>query len=257
MQIGVSTACFYPMYTEEALGELLKTDTPCVEFFINADSELEDAYINELKRRCDDADVQVVALHPFLSGMEGLFFFSGYQRRTLDSREYYKRYYHAAALLGAGGVVFHGAHHMQQISMEQYVEYYSPLQDDAKAMGVQLCHENVVRCSGRYPEFFTRMSKLLPTARYVLDCKQAVRAGVKPIEMAKAMGEGIFHLHLSDHTATQDCLSPGQGEMDFCELFDLIRAQGFDGTAVVELYRNNFKDTELLEQGRRYIGNLW
>ncbi len=257
MQIGMSTACFYPMNTEVALEQILLTDSPSVEIFINADSELEVNYINRLRRCCDLAGVQVVSVHPYTSGMEGMYFFSGYDRRAHDGREYYKKYYRAANLLGCKNVVFHGAHHVQDLTMEQYAECYDPIMQDAKAMGARLCHENVVRCRSGKPEFFTELTRLLPSVQYVLDCKQAVRAGVSPTEMAKAMGERVVHLHLSDHTPTDDCLTPGCGTMDFEKLYAGLRTQGFEGTAVVELYRENFENLDTLQQGRRYLQSLW
>ena len=63
MLAGISTACFYPLYTEEAVQKLSRIPPQCVEVFLNARHELDPAYLRELRRRvCEllggEADMQ-------------------------------------------------------------------------------------------------------------------------------------------------------------------------------------------------------
>jgi len=249
MRIGISTSCYYPQPTEEALAILAGAGAPALEVFFNTSSELEPGYLRQLRRLADEAGAPIVSVHPYTSGMEGLLFFSEYSRRFEDAREYYKRYYRAANLLGAGLLVFHGAFRHQTIEVEEYARRLDILDADARAAGLRIGQENVDRNRSRDPDFMAQLHRLLPAQRFVLDLKQAVRAECDPLEMARAMGGGITHLHLSDHTADQDCLPPGQGSFDFGALFRQLKEQGFAGTAVVELYRQNFGRQSDLDRG--------
>jgi len=106
---GISTACFYPQYTEDALRTLAGHFPECVEVFINAACELEPEYLRSLRQIAEDAGIKIISLHPYTSGLEPMFFFSNYDRRYDEGLELYKKMSQAANLLGAGIIVFHGA----------------------------------------------------------------------------------------------------------------------------------------------------
>ena len=256
MQVGVSTSCYYPCPTEEALDLLLASGVRMLEVFFNTHSELDPHYIGELRRRIDAAGAKVAAIHPYTSGMEGLFFFTDYDRRFADFREYYKRYYEAAARLGAGLVVFHGAFRLQNITVEAYADRMEMLDRDASAFGVALSQENVERNLSRDPAFLRRLRELRPSQKFVLDFKQAVRAQADVYEMIRAMAGGIAHLHLSDHDSCHDCLPPGEGCTDFARVLRCLRDTGFDGTAVVELYRQDFAEQAQLDRSLLLLNRL-
>ena len=68
---------------------------------------------------------------------------------------------------------------------------------------------------------------------FVLDVKQAVRAGHDPYEVCDAMGNKIAHVHLNDNDEKQDCLVPGKGHMDYRRLFSQLARQGYTGDGVI------------------------
>ncbi len=254
--MGISTSCFYPEPTEQALDRLLGMGLDTVEIFFNSHSELEPAFLRQLRSAADRCGAKFAAVHPYTSGMEGLLFFSDYQRRFCDAREYYKRYYQAAALLGAGVVVFHGGFKQQTIGVEEYARRMQLLDGDAAQLGVCLAQENVERNLSRSAEFVAQLHRLRPEQKFVFDMKQAVRAQQDPFAMLEAMGSGLVHLHLSDHSSAGDCLPPGFGNADFGRLFDHLAAGGFDGTAVIELYRKNFGGSADLQTGMTFLKQL-
>ena len=90
--VGVSTACLYPMLTEQALLELCKHGIQNVEIFINAPSELEKRFLREIKSMLEHYGVNAVSMHPFTCELETMMFFTGYSRRLSDGLEYYKKY---------------------------------------------------------------------------------------------------------------------------------------------------------------------
>lgn len=260
MLAGISTACFYPMQTEKALAILAERHVSAAEVFINSHSELEEGYLLRLRRMADDAGIRLLAVHPFTSGMEPMLFFSKYSRRFEDGRDYYRKYYQAANILGAEIVVFHGNIAQFHMEIDEYFRRYDILLHDAAVMGVELCHENVSRCMGRSPVFFRDMARSLPHARFVLDVKQAVRAGEDVLAFVESMGKRIAHVHISDHNPEQDCLSIGRGVFHIPQFLSSLRLQGFAGGVVVELYRENFSGIVELFDGfqqlSRYISTV-
>lgn len=253
MTAGVSTACFYPMNTEDALAILAGKGVRAAEVFINSDSELEREYLLRLRKIADAAGMRLLSVHPFTSGMEPMLFFSDYERRFEDGREYYRKYYQAANLLGAEIVVFHGNIAQWRMETKDYCHRFAALMADAKLEGVMLCHENVSRCSGRSPGFYKEMSRVLPEARYVLDVKQVIRAGEDVFDFVEAMGSHIAHVHISDHTAEEDCLSIGKGVFHIEEFLSSLAVKGYSGGVIVELYRENFLDIVDLYEGYQQL----
>lgn len=255
MQAGVSTACFYPELTERALEYLARGGVKAVEVFVNAFSELEEPYLRCLRETANAAGTRIVSLHPFTSALEPLLFFSDYDRRRQDSIEKYKRFFHAASLLEADFVVFHGGRR-EDTQQERYFEQYDLLARAAAGIGVTLAHENVARCVGWTPDFFRTMRAQLPDARFVLDIKQCVRAGCDPLEMLEAMDAGLAHVHISDHDAVHECLPLGCGEFNLVELIKRIYAGGYDGAVLLELYRSNYNAPDELLESYHMLENI-
>lgn len=253
MLAGISTACFYPQLTEWALRYIAELGAQSTELFFNAPSEVSDPFVKELRRIADDGGVKVVSVHPFTSGLEPLLFFSDYRRRFDDGVELYKRYFHAANLLGAEILVIHGDRREATKPRSRYFDLYGELAEYGKAMGVSIAQENVPRCNAYFPEFFREMRAYLPDAKFVLDIKQAVRAGYSESEMVDAMGGGLCHIHASDHAGERDCLPTGQGELDLAALLSRARENGFDGGVELEVYRHSFTEYRELDEGYREI----
>lgn len=253
MAVGISTACFYPEQTEESLGKILTLQPPCVEVFLNAGCELEPGYLKKLRSMADRAGTRIVSVHPYLSAMEPMFFFSLYDRRFAEGLELYRRFWQAAAILGADTVVFHGNHRMSPLPLEEYFGRFDRLWQDARAAGVSLCQENVERCTSRSAGFFRAMGKALPEVRYILDVKQVIRAGEDLSEMVDAMGGRVRHIHMSDHNEGESCLVPGKGVLNISKLLIDTMSRGFSGSVIVELYRENFRDIVELSRGFQHL----
>jgi sugar phosphate isomerase/epimerase len=115
----------------------------------------------------------------------------------------------------------------------------------------------VERNLSRSPQFLAQLGRLRPNQRFVFDLKQAVRSQADPLEVLEAMGSGVVHLHLSDHTPEEDCLPPGLGQTDFSRLFAALSAGGYSGSAVIELYRQNFADQNQLDQSLSFLRSFF
>ena len=255
INIGISSACLYPMYTEDAIKVLVDNGVKHTEIFFNSFSELSSGFIGDLRRILIPANVTVEAIHPFSCVAEPLFLFSSYKRRFDDSLDQYRRYFEAAQLLKCHKFVLHGDRaERHSIDEKEYFERFAKLAEVAKAFGVVLLQENVSNFRSRDIGFIKRMSDYLgDVANFTFDVKQTIRAGDDPFEMLDAMGNKVRHVHISDHDENRDCLISGQGVFNTAKLFDRLKSIGYDGAVLLEVYRHNFKEEKELFEGLEYI----
>lgn len=121
-----------------------------------------------------------------------------------------------------------------------------------------MAQENVNLFRSEDPEFIVRMREnLKEECAFVLDVKQAVRAGKDPIAMCAAMGENLVHVHINDNDRNSDCLLPGFGTMDFNVLKNQLEGFGFAGDLIIEVYRRSFTDLKELEAAKRTINTIF
>lgn len=254
MQIGISTACFYPEALENGFEKLLNCGFRFFEVFVNTFSELHHPYLDQLKIQAESRGAKILSLHPFTSGYESFLLFSAYERRFEDSMEFYRQYFEAAAFLGAEILVLHGQRKERagDIPEEIYFERYHRLFELGKTYGVTLAQENVNAFCSENPEFLHRMrSYLHEDCAFVLDLKQAVRSNHDPFETCAQMGEQLVHIHLNDHKPGKDCLLPGQGITDYGRLMRQLKRQNYKGNLIIEVYRKNFGSRQDLIEAKR------
>jgi len=259
MRSGISTACLYPMQLEEALPTLISLDFHLFEVFINTFSELSPEFVSGLKQIIEDSGSIVKSIHPFTSGFESFLLFSEYERRFKDGLEFYKKYFQTANLLGAQILVLHGQRNDKHspITESTYFEHYARLFSLGKTFGITVAQENVNLFRSDDPAFILRMRKYLNSeCAFVLDIKQAVRAGENPYAMCAAMGEQIVHVHINDNRIGSDCLLPGCGTMNFDFLQHQLCGFGYTGDLIIEVYRRSFGDLLELENAKQIVDAL-
>ncbi len=216
-----------------------------IEIFMNSFSELEEPYLKRIAEVCRENGVRVTAIHPFTSGFEYMYFFSAYKKRARDSADYfYRKYFEAAAYLGADYFVFHGDGTKSPFfGMDNYCEVLSMLMETASSEGVTLVHENVSTARAGNPEFMREVHKRFGEGRikFVFDLKQTVRGGYDPHLMLDAMGSDIVHVHINDWK-DGECRLPYAGSLDVDSVISRLEAAGYAGKYIIEVYRQNFKD---------------
>ncbi len=254
MNVGASTSNLYPLPIEESLDNILALGIRHTEIFFNAACELEAPFVDDLCRRLDAHGAVAHAIHPHTSFMEPHFLFSIYERRADEMVDNYKRNFEAAARLGARYLVLHGDRAQSQLSLEQSLERYERLYDLGMTYGVRVAQENVVRFRAESLDYIRAMRRHLgDKAAFVLDVKQTVRCGHTIEEVAEAMGDAIVHVHVSDHTAEQDCLLPGKGAFDYGRLRAILAARRYEGAVLLELYRRNFGEAAELGEAVAWL----
>ncbi len=245
-RIGMSSACFYPTDTIDAVKESIALGFKNLEIFINTFSELEEPELKRFKTVCDENGVKVTSVHPFMSGFEYLMFFSACKKRAADSAQFYRKFFHAAAYLGADYTVFHGdATRAPFFGMDNYCEVLAHLMDVAKSEGVTLIHENVSTARAGNPEFMREIHERFGRGniKFVFDLKQTARGGYDAFEMLDSMGDDIVHVHINDWKDGV-CRLPYSGTLDIDSVMSRLERSGYTGKYIIEVYRENFTHGE-------------
>ncbi len=241
MKVGVSTACLYPKPLEECLYDLAVNGVPNVEIFINTHSELKKGFAHGVANLLKRFDVRCASVHPFTCEIESLMFFSPYERRMNDILEYYKHYFSFMNTVGAEIFVFHGGKPASTLDADLYCERYLKLYRLGQEFGIKTAVENVSRCKSASSAFIKDIAgRLGDEFAFVLDTKQAVRAGENPMNFLDAAGKSIVNVHISDSGEMGDCLLIGRGRFNFKQFFEKLNGHNPDCNVILELYRSGF-----------------
>ncbi|MBQ4051087.1 MAG: sugar phosphate isomerase/epimerase [Oscillospiraceae bacterium] len=257
MRFGISTSCFYPLPTEQAVRWLAEQEVPFIEIFFNSLLETDEPLLGEMKQILAASGTRVQSVHPYTSALEPLYFFSEYERRVDEALELYSRYFQAAAELGAEVFVLHGDRPGGFLSEEQTFERFARLAERGYSFGIMVTQENVVRNRGRDLGYLVRMKEYLGSlAAFTLDLKQALRSGYDPMEILDALGKSVRHIHISDSDGQSDCLPVGKGKADIAGFLAKLKALGYDDGVILELYRENYGGYEELTQSLSVLRGL-
>ena len=112
----------------------------------------------------------------------------------------------------------------------------------AKEYGITVAQENVERCQSGKLHFLREMSRILgDDAHFVLDVKQAVRAGENPVNMLHMLGSKVCHVHISDHGEKGDCLLLGAGSFRIRSFLEVLYTYSPEASVLLELYRQSYR----------------
>ena len=257
MNLGISTASFYPLETELALEELGKAGVKNTEIFFNAESELKDSFIEILLCLKEKYNINITAVHPAMSLAESYMLFSAYDRRYYEGLKQYRRYSEVAKALGAKYLIMHGGKPNGVLNDEEYCQRYMALNYETGQNGVTVLQENVVNYRSGDIEFMRSMKNILgDDAKFCLDIKQCVRCGYLPMDLIEEFYDNIRHFHISDHSVAGDCLLPLKGKFDFKGVFDFLNQKGYEGALMTEVYRYAYKEYDEIFESFRKLREL-
>lgn len=258
MNIGVSTGCYFPRYTIDALKKVAENGAKYTEIFFNTDSELDESYVLQLKKIADENGIQVISVHPFTSAIETFMFWAKSDYKLADSIRYYEKYFKACQILGAKYVVIHGCHSSAEyMDMKKYTEILNALSRKAREYGVYIAQENVVKFKCGYIQNLQQLMQYADDdIKFVFDLKQSVRAQQNIYQLIDLMGDRISHLHISDYNEFGNSLLPGQGNVDFHHLFEYVSTRYGVNTALIEVYNENITDEYKVENALDFLKDL-
>jgi len=90
-----------------------------------------------------------------------------------------------------------------------------------------------------------------------LDLGHSHVLGEDPEAVVNALSSRIFHVHVEDIRARKHYhLIPGTGDMDFPELFHILRTHGYTGFATVELYTYPHQPEDAARRAFNYLTDV-
>lgn len=258
MEIGLSSACFYPdVKLEDSISFMKGLGFNSGEIFINTFSELESNFLSIMKEEKDKHNFNVHSVH-FFSNMFEPFLFDSYKRRREDTIKIFKKMCIAGKTLGAKSYSFHGMRigDFNYINKALILDVYNELCYIAGEHNIKLAQENVSWCMSSDLRFLSLLKdKLKYPVYYTFDIKQAYKANNDPLDYLDIMGKDLVNFHVNDRSLNDVCLLPGKGEVDFKEIFDKMTEINYDEIAIIEVYNENFKDSKELVQSKVFLEN--
>ncbi|MDO5052661.1 MAG: sugar phosphate isomerase/epimerase [Pseudoclavibacter sp.] len=240
IRIGMSTSCVFPRPLESAFRTAREAGFDGVEVMVSAEAATRSAAsMLGMTRRYE---LPVLAIHaPVL-------FFTQFVWGT-DQRGKLQRSAELAAEVGAPTVVVHPPFRWQAGYAERFLDIVREIAADT---GVEIAVENMFpwRVSGRPLRAY--MPGIDPVEMdcdaITLDFSHAALAGQDALEMARAAGERLRHVHLCDGQAPptpegregdgrmfDEHLVPGRGGQPVAETLRHLAGTGWRGSVVAEV----------------------
>lgn len=255
MILGMSSAAFYGMLeTEAAAGHLADFEVDTCEIFLETYSEYSADFGRTLRAHLPS--LHCTSVHPLGTQFEQQLFGRA-KRQVEDAFRIFTGVCEAGRALGARYYVFHGPFGvhapLKPAQIWRLQETMARMQEIAGRSGMSVLWENVHWCALRGPEDVRSVRELLPEMRFVLDVKQAHRAGVDPFDMLDAMGDRLAHVHVLDVAQNGQLCLPGEGVLDWQRLFRRLRGMDFAGSVILEPYGKQAEDEDALRRGLAFL----
>ena len=275
IKVGLSTASVYPLRTEAAFEYAARLGYDGVELMVWAESVSQDVEaIAELSRRYV---MPVLAVHaPCLLISQRVWGANPIAKLDRSVR--------AAEDLGAQTVVIHPPFRWQRRYAEGFseqvarleassdvivaVENMFPFRADRFLGGTQASIERMRKRGGKPGPAISAFSPSYDPlegghAHYTLDFSHTATAGTDALDMARRMGPGLAHLHLTDGSGAyiDEHLVPGRGTQPTVEVCQMLAASAFSGHVILEVTTSSARTeaereallTESLEFARTHL----
>jgi len=259
MDIGISTACFYPQKTEDAIDTIFGLGFRKIEYFINAEYEYDANFVKEQRKKLDALGIRTMSVHSYTTAFEHHLLFSAYERRRNEGQRIFRDVLNTASILGAKHITFHGiTKFLASVTDEACISVYRELIDMAKAHGVIISQENVSYCRSLNIDHIELLKREFSPQElmFTLDIKQAVRGGRDVYPYIKAMAGRISNIHINDNDENNACLLPGSGKFDYNRFFDALNDINYIGDCTIEVYRQNYSAISEVQKSKRFLENL-
>ncbi len=228
-KVALSTASTYPESTASAFEIAGRLGYDGVEVMVWTDPVSQD--VDALRRLSDYHGVPILAVHaPCLLVTQRVW--------STDPWVKLERARSAAESLGAQTVVVHPPFRWQRDYARDFVAGIERMADETD---VRFAVENMFPLRARGRAVVPYAPGWDPTdddyRHCTLDLSHTSVSQSDPVAMANKLGDRLVHLHLADGvgSARDEHLIPGRGTQPCVELLELLAANGFAGTVVVEV----------------------
>ena len=72
----------------------------------------------------------------------------------------------------------------------------------------------------------------------------------------KEFFDNTRHYHISDHSTASDCMLPGNGCFDFKSFFDFLKEKKFNGSSIIEVYSNSYKNYSEIKNSHKNLSKF-
>ena len=254
MKTGISTASLYlRQETEQALVTIKNLGADCVEVFYNTFYE----YRPEFSQKLDANGIEVNSVHINTHQVEHSIF-NPSRRVRGDAYYWLDQVMRSAQILGCKKYTFHGRVGKAGSTPDIDVigEYLRGAVEFCARYGVSLCLENVSWSTYYKPKIFSQLKERVPQLLGVFDIKQAHRSGYPYKEYIEDMKGSISHVHLSDMDKDGKLCLPGKGIYNFKEILTRLKDAGFDGSIIIEVYKDDYGDIAELKTSLEYLNEI-
>jgi len=256
MDIGLSSACFYPnLHTENSIQTMKELGFNFGEIFLNTQSEYKEEFIKQLLEKKELYEFNINSVHAFSSSFEP-YLFDKYDRRRTEMLKQFKKVVRAAKILGASCYTFHGMRYtgLSELDTKFILDIYNELSYIAMEDGIKLAQENVSWCMSANLEFLTLLSQKCKYPIYfTLDLKQACKANIPIEKYIKVMGSNIVNLHINDRDDNSPCLLPGKGDLNYEDIARNLKSVNYSGKGIIEVYSNNYSSCVELTKVKDFV----
>lgn len=256
MEIGLSSASFYPLVnTEDSIALMKGLGFDVGEIFLNSPSEYEEDFIKSLMNEKEANSFKINSVHGFSGSFEP-YLFDSYKRRASDMMVFFKKVCAAGKALGAECYTFHGLRldKLSNLNLDKIIETYNELCYVACEAGIKLAQENVSWCMSSDLQFLKLLKeKCKYPLHFTIDIKQAYKAGIEPECYIDIMGDSIANFHINDRSEEAVCMLPGNGNVNYIKLVNKLKKCGYNGKGIIEVYRENYCDYNELTKAKRYL----
>lgn len=259
MEIGLSSASFYPMVnTEDSIGLMKSLGFNTGEIFLNTPSEYDEEFIKLLVEKKERYDFNINSIHSFSASFEP-YLFDSYKRRAKDMLDYYKKICKAGRMLGATCYTFHGMRYenLNTLNIKFIIDKFNELIYIASEEEIKLCQENVSWCMSSKLDYLSILRENCKYPLYfTLDIKQAYKSNIEPSKYIEIMGKKINNLHINDKDEHNVCLLPGKGNVNYLKIVNNLKKIGYNGKGIIEVYSENYKSFDDLTRSKEFLNRI-
>lgn len=258
MDIGVSTATFFlRKYNEESISLIKTLGGETCEVFLECPSEYTEEFGKLLLK--NKGNLKVHSMHAVTMNYETELF-SDFDRSRNDAFKSFEGVLNIGKMLGAGFYTMHGRARIKKGSSYDNYELngkkLEKICNFATNYDIRICLENVPWALYNRPGYFKEILNYCNNLYSTLDIKQARLSGYDYKDYIKEMNSRLMTVHLSDIDENGKIKLPGYGQFDFNELFKILSNEGFNGSMIVEVYKDDFNDDIEVTRSLDYLKEL-
>lgn len=230
MKIGISTASLAKVETEDALSLLKEVGAETCEVYLKTFYEYRPEFAKKYAANVAGAEAFAVCVQPL--GFEPQLF-SENRRVRGDGLYWLDQVARSAQLFGAKNYLLRGVQ-CEESSVDKTLERLCGIGEFCSRYGLNLCLENSVFGTYSRPNTFKRYLSSVPALCGSLNLA-AARKSAYPYGMyIKDMSGAIACVKLSDVDENGKTCLPGQGVLNYKEIFARLFGAGFNGVAILD-----------------------